>query len=63
MIAKELNIDLEDYICGDLDNVINYSILNNRYFDAIISNDVIEHIYDVDEYFKNYHEFVSGIVL
>jgi len=52
VIAKELNIDLEDYICGDLDNVINYSILNNRYFDAIISNDVIEHIYDVDEYFK-----------
>ena len=52
IIANEINIEFNDYICGDLDDVIKYSILNNVYFDAVSSYDVLEHIYDVEDFLE-----------
>lgn len=52
MIANELKIYLNDYICGDIDEVIEYSLLSDIYFDAIVSYDVLEYIYDLDNFFK-----------
>jgi len=52
VIAKEMGIDLKDYICGDIDEVIKYAKTKDIYFDAVISYDVIEHIYDLESFFQ-----------
>lgn len=51
-ITKGVGIDLDDYIYGDFDEVLKYSILNNRYFDAIIMIGTKEYIYGNGEYFR-----------
>ena len=52
-IADSLHLPKRDYIEGDLDDVIQYCKRTNVYFNGIGSNDVIEHIYDIDDFFMN----------
>lgn len=52
VIANEMGIELKDYICGDIDEVIEYTRIKDVYFDAVISYDVIEHIYDLESFFQ-----------
>lgn len=53
VISDELGYARTRYITGDLDAVINYSQNNNVKFNLIASYDVIEHIYDLNDYFSN----------
>lgn len=51
-IAKALNIPVDDFITGDIDEVINYFKASGRLCDIVASRNVIEHIYNLDFYFQ-----------
>lgn len=52
VIAKEMGIEIKDYIWGDINEVIEYARMKDLYFDAVISYEVIEHIYDLESFFQ-----------
>ncbi|NMA48700.1 MAG: class I SAM-dependent methyltransferase, partial [Tissierellia bacterium] len=58
-IADALHLPKRDYIEGDLDNVIQYCNKTHIYFNGIGSYDVIEHIYDIDDFFMNIHRIAD----
>ncbi|MFW9827342.1 MAG: hypothetical protein ACFFEY_07125 [Candidatus Thorarchaeota archaeon] len=51
-IATSLAIPAEEYICGEIQDIVDYCKRNSLNCDAIGSFNVIEHIYDI-EYFLN----------
>ncbi len=51
-ISKEIGVDIQDYVCGDIDDLITYLRTRSIKIHAIISFDVIEHIYDVKRYLR-----------
>ncbi len=50
-LARVFEIDLDDYICGDIQGVLEYTRRLNLKPDALVSSDVLEHIYDLDMFF------------
>lgn len=58
LVAKAISLEADAYICGEIDELLcflqNYGISA----DAIVANDVIEHIYDI-EYFLQRLRFLS----
>ena len=50
-LAKQLKIKIDDYIAGDVDSLKSYFIQEKP--DAIVGTDVIEHIYDLNAFFKS----------
>jgi 2-polyprenyl-3-methyl-5-hydroxy-6-metoxy-1,4-benzoquinol methylase len=52
LIGKTVNREAQAYVCGDIDELIEYLQSQSISIDAITSFDVIEHIYDIDEYFR-----------
>jgi len=52
ILARATNIDVDDYVCGDIDELINYLKKQSLPINAISSYDVIEHIYDIKSYIK-----------
>lgn len=52
VVAKEMSIEIKDYICGDIKEVFEYARMKDLHFDAVISYDVIEHIYDLESFFQ-----------
>lgn len=52
-IAKELEYQRQGYIEGDIKQVIEYSQSKNVLFDAVVSYDVIEHIFDLNSFYMN----------
>ena len=54
-IAKSLNLEADIYIPGVIDDVIQYLNKNEVECDAVASYDVIEHIYDIDDFLKKLH--------
>ena len=54
-ISRATNIDIDDYVCGDIDILINYLRKESLSIDAISSYDVIEHIYDIEAYLRKLH--------
>jgi hypothetical protein len=59
LIAREIHNEADAYICGDIDELILYLTKHSICIDAISSNDVIEHIYDIEKWFKSLH-LLSG---
>ena len=55
IIAKSLKLEANEYITGDINDVINFLKLNNLNCHSMGSYDVIEHIYDIDEFLKKNH--------
>lgn len=51
MIANSIGNTAEEYICGEIRDVINYLNQNSIQCDALGSFNVIEHIYDIDDFF------------
>lgn len=60
LIADALDIQLKDYIVGDIEEVVKYCIEKQVKFDAVASYDVIEHIYKVEDYFDKLHFICSN---
>lgn len=53
ILSNALNLPIMNYICGDLEDVITFTTNHDIAADVIISFDVIEHIYDIESYFKS----------
>jgi hypothetical protein len=51
-IARQAGIQLDAYICCDMDGLIDYVAQKGYTINAIASWDVIEHIYDIETYLK-----------
>jgi len=61
-ISKALGLKLDHIVCGDVDDLISYVQAHAICINAIVSYDVIEHIYDVESHFSKLglladHEF------
>lgn len=54
-IARATQININDYVTGDICELVAYIEKNACPVDAIASFDVIEHIYDVDGYLRKLH--------
>lgn len=59
IIAKELGYKRQGYIEGDINKVIKYTQDNNVLFDAVGSYDVIEHIFNLNSFFKDLRNILS----
>lgn len=58
-ICKKLNIEMDGYISGDIDAVIDYGKANNVSFDIVASRNVVEHIYNLRSFYLKL--FNSGL--
>lgn len=55
-IAAQINIKIDTYICGDIDEFVHYIKKNKITPDLICSIDVLEHIYNLNNWFKKLAE-------
>jgi 2-polyprenyl-3-methyl-5-hydroxy-6-metoxy-1,4-benzoquinol methylase len=62
-IASHLNIKIDTYISGDIEEFVNYLKKNNIKPDLICSIDVIEHIYDLKYWFEKLAELNNDFQL
>jgi 2-polyprenyl-3-methyl-5-hydroxy-6-metoxy-1,4-benzoquinol methylase len=51
-LSNILGLTLDHIVCGDVDELISYLRENSISINAIISYDVLEHIYDVESHFR-----------
>ena len=51
-VAQATAIDVDGFVCGDLEELIFYIDNNSLAVNAISSHDVIEHIYDVEDHLR-----------
>ena len=56
-LAGLLGLRAEHYVLGDVDDVIGYSESRKLHLDAVVSFDVIEHIYDIDAFLTRLASF------
>ena len=59
IICDKLDIKIDDFISGDIDAVIEYGISNNISFDIVASRNVVEHIYNLQNFYCKLYE--SGL--
>ena len=59
-IAKLIENEADFYINGDIDDTVTYLKDNKIYVHAAASYDVIEHIYDINYYFRKLPEVSTG---
>lgn len=55
ILAKETNLQIDDIVCGGIDDLTAYLHKQFVSIQAICSNNVIEHIYDIEGYLKKLH--------
>ncbi|MCC2615117.1 hypothetical protein LJ739_02525 [Aestuariibacter halophilus] len=56
VFADALGLALQDIVHGDLPDLIGRVQEKGYHIDAVVSYDVIEHIYDIDGYFRQLHQ-------
>ncbi|MEP7237401.1 MAG: hypothetical protein ABI685_06045 [Ferruginibacter sp.] len=56
IICNKLGIDISDYISGDIEAVLDHGIKNNIRFDIIASRNVVEHIYDLRNFYSKIYK-------
>lgn len=54
-IADSLNIHIDEYIIGDIDETIRTLQQKQLFCDIIVSRNVIEHIYKLDDFYASIH--------
>ena len=59
IICNVLEINIDDFITGDIDAVIDYGNSNTVHFDILASRNVVEHIYKLREFYSKLYQ--SGI--
>ena len=62
-IAKALNIVIDAYVHGDIEELVSYVNKKNLSTDLICSFDVLEHIYDLDHWISSLIEINSNFSL
>ena len=60
IIGDSLSIEADDYITGDIDEVISYTKKNRINIDSMGSYDVIEHIYDIENFISKLTKLSNG---
>ncbi len=51
-LSKAIDVQIKDFVCGDIDELITYLKAHSVNINAVVSYDVIEHIYDVEGYLQ-----------
>ena len=51
-LSQALKLKISDFVCGDIDQLIRFINKKLIIIDAVVSYDVIEHIYDIESYLK-----------
>jgi len=51
-LGRALSLELDDVVCGDVDDLISYVKEHSIIVNAIASYDVIEHIYDIKDFLR-----------
>jgi len=51
-VAQAIDVGIYDYVCGDMDQLLDYVHKQSLLTNAISSYDVIEHIYDIEAYLR-----------
>ena len=62
-ICKALHIDLDGYITGDIDAVLNYAVTQGFVFNIIASRNVIEHIYSQPFFYEEIYRHNPAAVI
>lgn len=62
-ICKVFNINIDAYVTGDIDAILNYAEESNFTFDIIASRNVIEHIYDLPFFYKEMYQHNAHAVI
>jgi hypothetical protein len=60
IIAQTLDDKADYYVCGDIEAVINFLAANAIRCDIFVSCDVIEHIYNLEQFFRKLHGLAEG---
>lgn len=62
-VCKEIGINISNYVMGDINAVTAFAKANNFKYDVVLSRNVIEHIYNLPEFYKVlYHHNPSVVV-
>lgn len=59
LLSKDIKLEADSFICGGIDEVIDFFGKSTFQPDAIVSFDVIEHIYDIEGYLKQLPQLPS----
>lgn len=51
-LCTQLQIHIDEYVAGDIENVVNHAAANNILYDIVASRNVIEHIYSLPHFYK-----------
>lgn len=57
VVASSISLAANDYICGDSDSLVTYFKSRKINCDCIVSRNVIEHIYNLENYFRDIAEY------
>ncbi|MEO6713939.1 MAG: methyltransferase domain-containing protein [Mycobacteriales bacterium] len=60
LLAKTMGLEADHYVHGDLDALTSFLAERDLSCDVVVSYDVIEHIYDVDEHLQHLPAITSG---
>lgn len=59
-VARALPAQVSDFICGDMDDLVRFIVDHGLSVHALVSSDVIEHIYDIRSFFGRMGGLSSG---
>ena len=59
-IAKSINLLADHYITGEIDDIVSYCRKNDITVDSLANFDVIEHIYDIDDFLSKINNLTNG---
>ena len=62
-ICKALHIDIDGYVTGDIDAVLNYAATEGFVFNIIASRNVIEHIYSLPFFYEEIYRHYPAAVI
>ncbi|MDB5279440.1 MAG: class SAM-dependent methyltransferase [Ferruginibacter sp.] len=62
-ISKALQIKVDGFVTGDIDDVTRFAIAENFVFDVIASRNVIEHIYSLDFFYEELYRHNPAAVV
>jgi hypothetical protein len=52
ILSQAIGLPLKHIVCGDIDKLVSFTHMHSISINAIVSYDVLEHIYDVEDYVK-----------
>ena len=59
-LSRAAKINIADFVCGDISELISFLKKKSITINAVVSYDVIEHIYDIEEYFRKLRFLSTG---